>query len=349
MKRRAGAAASGTAMTGPEQEEKLREGIARLTEQRDLAALDAVLCQLLVALLPQPQIALYEFECGEYPCPELAGAAPEAVRLLDLQRGGEALNLAAHPHLMQAAESRAPALSQDGERCELVYPLAGFVGLRGLLLVTLPTCSGPARETADFAMRVHQNLSRLISRSERDSLTRLLNRKAFDDRVDKLMHRQRRRDDLNGGDSSFALLDIDHFKRVNDRFGHLYGDEVLVWFARLLADSFRHGDLLFRYGGEEFAVVLSSMAPGAAKEVLERFRRRVAETKFPLAGHITVSVGLARMPVAEPITAVISRADTALYYAKRHGRNRVACFEELQAAGRLREGQAVRGDIELFP
>lgn len=162
-----------------------------------------------------------------------------------------------------------------------------------------------------------------------DALTGLLNRRTFDRRLAAEHSRASR----FGKPYALALLDIDHFKRINDSHGHLAGDAVLKQLGQILARQFREVDVVARYGGEEFVVILPEIGGSVAKSVAERVRRAVAATPFilPDGGEIgvTVSIGVSCYPnCAASAEDAVSTADQALYIAKQAGRNRVLLYRE---------------------
>jgi diguanylate cyclase (GGDEF)-like protein len=165
--------------------------------------------------------------------------------------------------------------------------------------------------------------SALLS-ARRDALTGLGNRASLDEQLDReLQFATRHTQPL-----SVALLDIDHFKAINDLNGHAAGDHVLRALAETLRGCVRDSDLAFRYGGEEFAVILSNTGLEGAAQVAERIRGAIAEADFRLPDgtrlSVTGSLGVAEHQLGETREGLMERADQALYRAKAEGRNRTA-------------------------
>ncbi len=169
--------------------------------------------------------------------------------------------------------------------------------------------------------------SALSEISARDSLTGLYNRWYVMEKIDSEMNRSLR----HGSPVSLIMMDIDHFKRVNDSFGHSAGDRVLRSVGQVLRDSCRVYDVAGRYGGEEFCIVLPETRVGNTTVVAERIRERLAASRFDVGDEsvvVTASIGIAGIESIEaedglsPLS-LIDRADQALYSAKHHGRNRV--------------------------
>jgi two-component system cell cycle response regulator len=168
--------------------------------------------------------------------------------------------------------------------------------------------------------------ARLEQLAQTDPLTQLLNRRALTERIATEMERATRHD------SSLALLmiDLDHFKKVNDSYGHLVGDDVLRDIGRLLLNTIRGSDIVARYGGEEFVLLLPETDEVGAVSFAERIRTAVEAYEFDRgddqpALKLTASIGVSVFPAArvETVEDLFSRADSALYRAKADGRNRV--------------------------
>lgn len=180
---------------------------------------------------------------------------------------------------------------------------------------------------------IFANLMRLIDRFERDPLTGLLNRQSFEHRFDGLHEYQQRNPEREQTTNAtwMAIVDIDHFKSVNDSYGHLFGDEILLLVSQIMRQSFRFDDFLFRYGGEEFIIILRNTDELGAQLALERFRVAVASYDFPRLEKLTVSVGWSAVTTDEFSNDIIFKADKALYYAKDNGRDQVIRFEDVFA------------------
>jgi|AntRauTorcE11897_2_1112592.scaffolds.fasta_scaffold19406_2 diguanylate cyclase (GGDEF)-like protein len=191
------------------------------------------------------------------------------------------------------------------------------VGLGVLLLVIIAALLW----AVDTVFRQNRTLERL---TVTDTLTELPNRRGLLQRVEQALAQHRR----NGRPLSLALLDLDDFKRVNDREGHPMGDAVLHHIARELRQSVRDSDTLARLGGEEFGLLMPETGYDGAREFCERIRRRVEEMELPMTSEIdgvTLSIGLTTVTVdaGTEFNEIYVEADRALYEAKRRGRNRV--------------------------
>ncbi|HFD79935.1 MAG TPA: diguanylate cyclase [Gammaproteobacteria bacterium] len=171
--------------------------------------------------------------------------------------------------------------------------------------------------------RLSDELTRVRLLSLTDELTGLPNRRAFLRRIEDEVARVQR----YGFPLSLALIDLDHFKQVNDKYGHGGGDEVLKTYAKDILSIFRHHDLVARYGGEEFAVLLPNTDAEGSMRALNKVRNRAMETRWKFGDSMipvpTFSAGVSLYKPGETATAFIERADKALYEAKRLGRNRV--------------------------
>jgi diguanylate cyclase (GGDEF)-like protein len=178
-----------------------------------------------------------------------------------------------------------------------------------------------AHETSAALVRVY-SMQAAESEARTDQLTQLPNRRHFDEYCTLLASRRRASDKV-----SILAVDVDHFKRINDTYGHPVGDQVLRAIGSAIQVSVRDEDVPARYGGEEFVVLLRNPGPGVALEIGERIRQSVRELDLSHSGvseRVTVSVGVATgNATSEPISAIVERADRALYAAKRAGRDRV--------------------------
>ncbi|MDR5900109.1 diguanylate cyclase [Halomonas vilamensis] len=165
-------------------------------------------------------------------------------------------------------------------------------------------------------LKHEQELKRIAST---DMLTGLVNRMSFDQRLEKEIERTRRYE----RPLSLIMIDIDHFKPINDEHGHDVGDQVLGDFARVLSANLRTTDICARWGGEEFMVLAPETEFSQAVQLAEKLRLAIVDVIFPVVGKVTASFGVVEVGPNELATRVVKRADQALYQAKAEGRNRV--------------------------
>lgn len=196
---------------------------------------------------------------------------------------------------------------------------------------------------------IYKNYHSLLEESEHDKLTGLLNRNSFERRINRLARPRKpaQPDDKSHDSAWLAIVDIDYFKRINDSYGHVGGDEILLIIAQRMKSFFSNKSLLFRFGGEEFIIVLDKMKKEKAQALLEEFRQVVAEHSFPFDERLTISVGYCELATFDFPTTIIEYADKALYHAKETGRNKVYNYHELKVQGLL-DTEMTDGDIELF-
>ncbi len=204
-----------------------------------------------------------------------------------------------------------------------------------MIATMMPAMSLLAARFSDLRQRLRrqkQDLSQAVARIQElathDELTGLVNRR----HMRALMEQEHRRCARSGQSFCLAVIDVDHFKAVNDSYGHAAGDEVLRVMAQELKTAMRLSDMLARWGGEEFVLLLSDTRAPLARGGLERMRERVARLRIVVPEGtvaVTLSAGLAEHHAGETVAQTLARADRALYEAKQQGRDRVALAELL--------------------
>jgi diguanylate cyclase len=217
-----------------------------------------------------------------------------------------------------------------------------------MVLIVLSGCVALNLRIQSIRQRLHEQRLALAEALEvnrelatRDELTGLINRRAMQD----LMALEQRRSVRSGRPLLLAQLDIDHFKPINDTHGHATGDRALQAFTNTVRDTVRDTDVLARWGGEEFVLMLSDTQPEGARELLERIRIAVAAMASPHATgtlHMTVSMGLALHLPGDTIEQTLERADQALYTAKALGRNRVVVAPTVHRPAMVHRGTSAR-------
>ena len=229
------------------------------------------------------------------------------------------------------------AVSRLGYRCSVVTPVLVAGQVWGVLAATAPDPSGlqarDERRLTEFAdllamaITSIEDRARLAAQASSDALTGLANRRTLDERLAAELARASR----HGTSLAVAVIDIDHFKQINDLGGHEAGDQMLMWVADCLSRQARTEDTLARIGGDEFAWILPETTSDQAMIVVERARQAIAGIAPPMP-EITASAGVCDSSSAAERSELIRCADLALYWSKRHGRDQARQFDDVVAA-----------------
>lgn len=337
---------------------RLLRYLEAMTSHRDTSLLDTSVLTSLRDLLQVSDIRLYD----------LARRGNDTLYALTTWCDGEGIHschnqladedyrsVSCHPQIAACAGSADPLLTNDEEN-EPHQFLPIHVDGQTIGCCEIHYSSVPSRHKRDLAQGIlglYRNYLTLLEDSQTDTLTGLPNRKTFERHLARMLirgdvHRRNpaaERRQRGGEENWLVIIDLDHFKQINDRFGHLYGDEVLVLLADLMRKTFRRHDHIFRFGGDEFVVLLRQVNYDNARNTLERLRRRIASHSLPEIGPLSATCGFASIrPDDTPVT-VLGNADDALYYAKEHGRDQIRCFQKLVEEGLLPNKPALEPEI----
>ncbi len=344
--------------------------VASLTTIRDLDIFEFSFMKTLADLLNVNDISLYKFNDSNQPCrlirytsdTELA----DGKKKIDESKEIHIENIPVPEHIKHAQQwidsTKKVYTLHDDNKYLTVYPVVGISRTIGYLTVTLEhELSESENLVISSLLSISENFHVLLEDNQRDKLTGLLNRKTFDDSVYKIQEiiafmpddatrysGNEKRNKNNADTYWLSIIDIDSFKKINDEFGHIYGDEVLLMLSQIMKRTFRPGDLLFRFGGEEFVVIAKVNGQKEAIVMFERFRKAVEEFIFPQIGQVTISLGATLISGKHSMASdIVGRADKALYHAKHHGKNQLFFYEELVAEGIILEANK-HGEIDLF-
>jgi len=316
----------------------LMEQMAKMTSQREQRELERALLELVGAFLQSESISLYGVRHAEsLPELKLLQVSGEDDSLISPEGcGWLAAGSDARKAIAIGRENRRP-WEYSGHIWQVIYQKNNIIAL-------LQIEHGPLTDDElgflTGMVRIHENYLRLLYDAERDMLTGLLNRRSFDARLYELL-------DQADQQHTLALVDIDHFKLVNDHYGHIVGDEVLLLVAHHMEQVLGLHAQLYRYGGEEFGIILRD-EPQLAMARLEALRENIAAFTFPQVGQVNISIGYVLIDGQMLPANVVEQADRALYYAKENGRNQTCAYTQLLQAGQIVAKVAHEGDIELF-
>lgn len=323
--------------------EEVLENIVTLTSERDSNALELALAQTLFTLVGVKNMVMYS--AGNI------NRVKHAISNAKMLPKNEEIEAGIVDSLSHCLETAKISSTQHHNKTLTLFPLLCSKQKPLAVITVEETHDSRDNNLSIQILKIYHNFIALMNDNERDTLTGLLNRKTFDLKINNIisgLQNPHHRKPDNNNPSYLAIFDIDHFKRVNDTYGHLMGDEVLLLFSHLLEKNLRDKDLLFRFGGEEFVGVFQCPSEDIMASVLNRFRQAVENNQFPQVGQVTVSCGYTRIEPDDLSSNIMDRADTALYYAKNNGRNQVCQHERLVALGLLAAEDTSGGEIELF-
>lgn len=341
------------------------QSVIDITGQRDLDSLEFSLVASLAEMLPVTSISIHK-KYSE----NVTNSVEEVVHLkvITIQNNNQDYQWNKSTKIVEADELTEMCLLNSNvisrkidSSYRIVFPILAENMVIGVLRIDSHKDLADHLQLIENIIKIYGNYLIVLDESERDKLTGLYNRRTFDRKLDRLLQTQVRKKELylaTGGTNErrqsdtnshawLVVMDCDNFKAVNDTYGHVYGDEVLLTLSQKMKSFFRNSDLLFRFGGDEFVIVLEPIPFKRASRILEDFRKMIADTNFPLIGKITISVGYAVITDNEYAPTVLHRADKALYQAKEDGRNRVCNYEALLQQGMLND-QKTTGAIDLF-
>lgn len=356
------------------EEPLLLNKLASLTAIRDLELFEISLLKTLVELLKINQISMYKLNNPNSVTCWLATYSSNLSQNGSKQRFFELREISTSeidiPEDIVLAKnwiesSNKPYVYKRDQFYSVVYPIFSMNAITSLLAFDV-SHSLTEKETLVITslLKITQNYQSLLDENQKDKLTGLLNRQTFDESINKILsitrdsehypHEQweaveKRKSHTEQDRHFLAIFDIDFFKKINDQFGHIIGDEVLLQLSYLMKQTFRAKDLLFRVGGEEFVVILRSCSKEDARRVFERFRIKISEHRFPKINKVTISIGVTAINGADILFAsgILGRADKAMYHAKNNGRNQLHFYEDLLQIGQV-ENKEEEGTIDFF-
>lgn len=346
--------------------DKILQSVIEITRQRDLDSLEYSLATTLAEMVPAQSISIYRKE-SEMDISE----AVEVVKLTVSEHGDGDTKytwsstptiIDDDPQLEKCMDSMAPLhYTLESGLTRLIMPVLCDGHTIGALSIGIDADIDPYRTLIEAFTKIYANYLTIFNESERDKLTGLYNRRTFDNKLRRLFTAQKFRKDLSMRPQDIAdrrhthaessawlgIFDIDHFKKINDSFGHVFGDEVLLTISHKLRECFRSSDLLFRIGGEEFVVILEPVNKHTAHTLFDNFRKTIAAHLFSQIDAVTISIGYAKIMERDYPPEILERADKALYYAKDHGRNCIYNYERL-IKDKLITPQKKSGTIDIF-
>lgn len=346
--------------------------LASLTTIRDIELFELSLLKTLAELLKVNQISMYKLNPDNKTC-WLSAYSTKLVEDGSKRQFSESQEIYTSeiiiPNEIRSAQlwietTKKPYIHAQSESFLVIYPVLAASKIESMLTFELPhTLTDGEMLIITSLLSITHNFRSLLDESQKDKLTGLLNRQTFEANINKISsltlnsefdqyqdtsNRNRRKPKTGKEKFCLAIIDIDNFKLINDKFGHLMGDEVLLLLSYVMKQNFRAKDLLFRFGGEEFVVIFHAPSKEDAYQVLERFRTKIETYRFPQINTITVSIGATVISEMYHLASeILGRADQALYYAKHNGKNQLHFHEVLLENGCI-DDKRESGSIDFF-
>ncbi|MDT8282715.1 MAG: GGDEF domain-containing protein [Gammaproteobacteria bacterium] len=342
---------------------KILQSVVDITKQRDLDSLEYSLVATLADILPVVGISILKtLKDGD------AVFAEEVVRLIIDKQQKQSYSWSVDANIIATEDNFHECIKlsnviiykhEEGFTRHL-FPIDDASQAIGCLVIDSTEDLSSQLELIKGFSKIYQNYMIIFNESERDKLTGLFNRRTFDNKLSKLFKSHKHKSKLYSSSNMqdrrqydhdatawLIITDIDHFKRVNDTHGHVFGDEVILTISQIMKSCFRNSDLLFRVGGEEFVILLEPVRQKVAEKLIEKFRKTISEHQFSQIGAVTVSAGYTRICEKDYPPSVLEHADRALYFAKEHGRNCSYNYEKLIKQGKIISAKK-GGSVDLF-
>ncbi|WP_372770810.1 GGDEF domain-containing protein [Pseudoalteromonas sp.] len=336
----------------------LLNSVVKITKHRDTDSLELSLLSTISEFLSPKEAALYK-DLSRF---NSAGIEKSAAIVMEengvIHWSSREIDNNPCKELLCCIESACTISLQDKQGCEKRWiPVIIDDHVLGAMYIEVNQLNSNEQVALNALCRIYENYLTILNESERDKLTGLLNRQTFDRKIKLLLEDQLHshnspvekgiRNKHYDESSWLAIIDIDHFKQVNDTYGHVCGDEVLLTLSQKMQQFFRASDLIFRFGGEEFVIVFEPSTLLHIATKLAHFQDFISDQKFPFVEELTLSIGFARMSPYDFPISVIENADKALYVAKSNGRNQCIYYGDIIKSENDKNPPPVN-DIELF-
>lgn len=329
--------------------EVILDSLVELTEQRQLESLSKSLVSTVEQFIDPINVQFFNVRLAHGACDEIVlpdEFSPNAAEY-DADERDQAIHGARC--FIECVQSRSTSCSFGMLPAQIFIPIILNDSVVKVLWVKLVLLSDESTNLLKSLAKVYENFLSIVIECETDGLTGLLNRKGFERRLKQSASNVAELNSVSGEQAKrhwLCIFDIDKFKNINDTFGHLYGDEILLDLVKVMGIIFTKHDAMFRFGGDEFVMLL---APQTKDEMITTCTRFQSEL-FSFHGQkmqVTVSMGVTQVLSGEQASSLLAKADLALYHIKETGRNRVEVYEELLSRGALVE-KTFDDDIELF-